>query len=176
MKNMISIISALLMLLSVSAGAVAPESDGYTAQPSVVETEMELPAITGSLPDKDTNTMERKETGIRISVKSEQHEIIYELIDSVAAGELYAQLPLTVEVEPFSKNEMTFYPQKLDVTNAPLSDGAAGSLSYYEPWGDVVMFYAPCPPNISLYELGVAVSGAEHIADLSGIITVSAVE
>ena len=48
--------------------------------------------------------------------------------------------------------------------------------SYYEPWGDVVMFYAPCSPNDSLYELGNAVSGAEHIENLSGTITVSAVE
>ena len=113
---------------------------------------------------------------MRISVKSEQYEIIYELNDSTAASELYAQLPLTTEVEPFSNNEMTFYPEKLDVTDAPLSDGEPGSLSYYEPWGDVVMFYAPCTPNNSLYELGKAVSGAEHIERLSGTITVSAVE
>ena len=38
------------------------------------------------------------------------------------------------------------------------------------------MFYAPCSPNDSLYELGNAVSGAEHIENLSGTITVSAVE
>lgn len=113
---------------------------------------------------------------MRISVKSEQYEIIYELNDSTAANELYAQLPFTTEVEPFSNNEMTFYPEKLDVTDTPLSGGETGSLSYYEPWGDVVMFYAPCAPNSSLYELGTVVSGAEHIQNLSGTITVSAVE
>ena len=89
---------------------------------------------------------------MKISVQSEQHEIIYELNDSTAARELYAQLPLTIEVEPFSNNEMTFYPEKLDVTDTPLSDGEPGSLSYYQP------------------------SGTEHIENLSGTITVSAVE
>ena len=113
---------------------------------------------------------------MRISVKSEEYEIIYELNDSKAAKELYAQLPLTTEVEPFSNNEMTFYPEKLDVADAPFSDGEPGSLSYYAPWGDVVMFYAPCAPNSSLYELGKAIVGAEYIENLSGTITVSAAE
>lgn len=122
-------------------------------------------------PTKDVDSMEQEETVMRISVKSEQYEIIYELNNSTAANELYAQLPLTTEVEPFSNNEMTFYPEKLDVTGTPFSDGEPGSLSYYEPWGDVVMFYASCTPNNSLYELGKAVSGAEHIENLSGTIT-----
>ena len=114
---------------------------------------------------------------MRISVKSAGHEIIYELNNSQAARELYAQLPLTTDVEPFSNNEMTFYPpQKLNTADTPLSDGEPGSLSYYAPWGDVVMFYAPCSPNGSLYELGTAVSGKENIVNLSGSITVSAVQ
>ena len=97
--------------------------------------------------------------------------------NSQAAKELYAQLPLTMEVEPFSNNEMTFYPpQKLDTSGAPLSGGEAGSLSYYEPWGDVVMFYAPCDPNSSLYELGTILSGKEDIDKLNGSITISIYE
>lgn len=125
--------------------------------------------------DEDV-TEQQEEEAMRISVKSEQYEIIYELNGSTAAAELYAQLPLIAEVEPFSNNEMTFYPEKLDVKGTPLSGGETGSLAYYEPWGDVVLFYAPCTPNSSLYGLGTAVSGAEHIEKLSGTITVSAVE
>lgn len=113
---------------------------------------------------------------MKISVKSDEYEIIYELNDSRAAEELYNQLPLTTEVEPFSNNEMTFYPEKLSTEDTPLSGGEPGSLSYYEPWGDVVMFYAPCAPNSSLYELGTVVSGEEFIENLSGTITVSSYE
>lgn len=114
---------------------------------------------------------------MNISVKSADHELIYELNNSQAAKELYTQLPLTMEVEPFSNNEMTFYPpQKLDTSGAPLSGGEAGSLSYYEPWGDVVMFYAPCDPNGNLYELGTILSGKEDIDKLNGSITISIYE
>ena len=48
------------------------------------------------------------------------------------------------------------------------------TISYYEPWGDVVLFYGDCNPNDQLYELGKVVSGAEWIAEISGSITVSA--
>ena len=113
---------------------------------------------------------------MRISVRSEQYEIVYELNNSTAARQLYEQLPLTVEVEPFSDNEMTFYPERLDVEDAPLSGGEPGSLSYYEPWGDVVLFYDGFSENASLFALGRAVSGAESIRDLTGTVTVAVAE
>ena len=175
MRKIISIASVLLLLLTVSACTAAPEPDEAIPQQSAAEEETESQIITET-PAEDTASTEQEVTAMRISVKSEQYEIIYELNDSTAASELYTQLPLTTEVEPFSNNEMTFYPEKLDVTDAPFSDGEPGSLSYYEPWGDVVMFYAPCTPNNSLFELGKMVSGAEHIENLSGTIIVSAVE
>ena len=129
--------------------------------------------LTGAQDGKDEK---EEEEAMMISVKSDAYEIIYELNGSRAAEELYAQLPLTTEVEPFSNNEMTFYPEKLSTEDTPLSGGEPGSLSYYEPWGDVVMFYAPCAPNSSLYELGTVISGEEFIENLSGTITVSPYE
>lgn len=174
MRKIISIVSALFLLLSVS-GCAAPDSDSAAPQQNAAETETESQRATES-PSEGADATKQEEMTMRISVKSEGYEIIYELNDSKAAKELYAQLPLTTEVEPFSNNEMTFYPEKLDVADAPFSDGEPGSLSYYAPWGDVVMFYAPCAPNSSLYELGKAVAGAEYIENLSGTITVSAAE
>ena len=175
MKKIVSIASVLLLLLTVAVCTATSETNRTESLQNAAESETESQIMTAP-PTEDTKSTGSEATSIRISVKSQQYEIVYELNDSTAAGELYAQLPLTTEVEPFSNNEMTFYPEKLDVTDAPLSDGEPGSLSYYEPWGDVVMFYAPCSPNDSLYELGNAVSGAEHIENLSGTITVSAVE
>lgn len=174
MRKIISIGSALFLLLSVS-GCAAPDSDSADPQQNAAETEAESQRATES-PSEDADAIKQEVANMRISVKSEEYEIIYELNDSKAAKELYAQLPLTTEVEPFSNNEMTFYPEKLDVADAPFSDGEPGSLSYYAPWGDVVMFYAPCAPNSSLYELGKAIVGAEYIENLSGTITVSAAE
>lgn len=174
MKKIITIVSALFLLLSVP-GCAVPDSDSTDPQQNTAETESESQRATES-PSEDADAIKQEVATMRISVKSEEYEIVYELNDSKAARELYAQLPLTTEVEPFSNNEMTFYPEKLDVADAPFSDGEPGSLSYYAPWGDVVMFYAPCAPNNSLYELGKAVAGAEHIENLSGTITVSAAE
>ncbi len=122
------------------------------------------------------NHLEEK-TKMQISIKNDQYEIIYQLNGSLAAKELVAQLPLTVPIEPFSNNEMIFYPpRKLNVADAPFSDGQIGSLSYYAPWGDVVLFYAPCPPNNRLYEIGEILSGTENIHKLTGTVTISVVE
>ena len=52
----------------------------------------------------------------------------------------------------------------------------AGTLAYYAPWGDVVMFYDAYDANGSLYQLGQAVSGAEEISGLSGSITIQPME
>ncbi|MDD2700810.1 MAG: cyclophilin-like fold protein [Sideroxydans sp.] len=110
---------------------------------------------------------------MRISIQSNGHSITYELNDSRAAQALYAQLPLTVKVEPYSDNEMIFYPpQKLATARTPLADAKAGTLAYYAPWGDVVMFFKDFGSAAGLYELGHAVSGAEHIRQLSGTIRI----
>ena len=80
-------------------------------------------------------------------------------------------------VEDFSTNEKVFYPpQELDTTNTPLTEGGAGTLTYYAPWGDVVLFYDSFSTNSSLFALGEAVSGAEDISQMTGTITVEVVE
>lgn len=180
MKKRIGFVLALILLLTAVGCASSQKIDNPSPQQtnSVTPMEtapMESQAAADAASDHQNDEIDREEI-MRISVKSREYEIIYELNDSLAASQLYTQLPLTVEVEPFSNNEMTFYPEALSVEDMPLSDGKPGSLSYYAPWGDVVMFYAPCTPNSSLYELGTEVSGAEHIANLSGTITVSVVE
>lgn len=99
--------------------------------------------------------------------------IVFELNGSRAATELYEQLPMGIEVEDFGNNEKIFYPpKKLDVAGAPPANGGPGTLAYYAPWGDVVIFYDRFGPATGLYELGQAISGIEHIAGLNGEIRV----
>lgn len=100
-----------------------------------------------------------------------------QLNDSTAAKGLYEQLPLTLEVKDFSTNEKTFYPPKeLDVTDTPVANADKGTLAYYAPWADVVMFYDYFGTGNSLYELGEVVSGKENIENLQGTIIVEVVE
>ena len=70
-------------------------------------------------------------------------------------------------------SQMIFYPPtKLDVTDTPPADAREGTLAYYAPWGNVVMFYERFGRASGLYELGHVVSGGEHIQKMSGMIRV----
>jgi len=106
---------------------------------------------------------------MKIRVESNGQSTVFELNGSSAAEELYAQLPLDIKVEDFGGNEKIFYPpQKLKTTDTPLVTGAkAGTLAYYAPWGDVVMFYKKFGSAPGLYELGQAISGEERIRGMS---------
>lgn len=129
---------------------------------------------------QETTSIEMEESNVetnQISVTCGDTQVVYELNDSPTAQGLLSQLPLTVEVEDFSTNEKVFYPpQELDTSDTPLAEGGAGTLAYYAPWGDVVLFYDSFSANGSLYELGEAVSGAEDISQMTGTITVETVE
>ena len=101
---------------------------------------------------------------------------VFELNNSQAARDLYAQLPLSISVENYSNNEKIFYPpKKLNTSNTPLANAQAGTLAYYAPWKDVVMFYDDFGSAAGLYELGHAISGSEHIQGMSGTIQIEKV-
>lgn len=109
-----------------------------------------------------------------IHVESNGKTTVFELNDSSASKELYAQLPLSIEVENFSHNEKIFYPpKKLSTNNTPNANAKNGTLAYYAPWADVVMFFKDFGSAGGLYELGEAISGIEHISSMSGTIKVS---
>ncbi|NMS89984.1 hypothetical protein HGQ85_08570 [Clostridioides difficile] len=114
---------------------------------------------------------------MKIQVSGNGNTIVYELNDSQAAKDLYAQLPLTMEVENFSTNEKIFYPhKKLNTTDTPMANADKGTLAYYSPWDDVVMFYDYSGSNSNLYELGVAISGEDYIDTLSKTIKITVQE
>jgi hypothetical protein len=111
---------------------------------------------------------------MQITVNANGNTLVFELNNSTAAKELYAQLPLDIKVENYGGNEKIFYPpKKLTTTDTPLAkDIQAGTLAYYAPWGDVVMFYGSFGSAAGLYELGRIISGGEHIRGLSGTIRI----
>ena len=113
---------------------------------------------------------------MQIIVKGNGKTVVYELDDSRASRDLYGQLPLSVEVEDYGGKEKIYYPpNKLNTSGTPLVKGAEnGTLAYYAPWGDVVMFYSGFGSASGLYELGRAVKGSEHIRSLSGTIRIEA--
>ncbi|ACS81611.1 cyclophilin-like fold protein [Maridesulfovibrio salexigens] len=115
-----------------------------------------------------------RQNSMQITVIANGHEIVFELNDSQASKDLYAQLPMRISVDNYGSNEKIFYPaKKLGTSNTPLVKSATvGTLAYYAPWGDVVMFYGSFGSASGLYELGKAIQGSEHIRKLSGTIKI----
>ena len=179
--------AALLMLGGCGAGSVnsLPEKSGseplselsIEQQPTPSTAKGELDVQPQAPPQPELTMAETEEEPMKISVSSGDAMVVFELNDSPASQALIAQLPLEISVEDYSTNEKIFYPpEKLDITGTPLAGGKIGTLAYYAPWGDVVMFYGAFGKNGSLYELGTAASGEDFIQRLSGIITIENVE
>lgn len=135
-------------------------------------------APTQSVPQPVQQTAVAAETDTRvIRVRDEAgHKALFVLNDSPAADSLYRQLPITVKVENFSTNEKIFYPEALELGDTPQPDGSVGALAYYEPWGNVVMFFDQYRVNGDLYALGQVSDGLDDIPRMSGMITVEAVK
>ena len=182
-RNIIYICMIMVTILSFN-GCGTPEKNAeqavseqnnvsnQTEELSIIETEIKQEQGDGEKEHLESAATKENEV-MKIKVTSKEYGIIYELNQSQAAKDLYAQLPLTLEVKDFSTNEKTFYPpEELDISDAPLANAEKGSLCYYSPWADVVMFYDYFGQGSSLYELGEVVSGKADIEKLNGTITV----
>jgi hypothetical protein len=102
-----------------------------------------------------------------LSVRGVQYRFF--LNESSASHDLAGRCPLTVEIENYSDNEKIFYlDSPLDVSDTPLATGAAGTICYYAPWNDAVIFYGEAAPAEGLYELGVCESAfdVQYIAEI----------
>lgn len=120
-------------------------------------------------------TVEAKEK-MTISIQSNSKVIIFKLNNSEASKELLSQLPLTIKIEDYASMEKIFYPpNKLSTSNTPLANAKKGTLAYYAPWGNVVMFYKDFGSASGLYELGSILSGSENIKSLLGTIEIQAI-
>jgi hypothetical protein len=137
----------------------------------------EIAEMSGSarIEKNEPNGLEAQKA-IQVIVKAKGKITVFELNNSPAATDLYAQLPLSIKVENYSNNEKIFYPpKKLNTADTPRADAQEGTLAYYAPWGNVVMFFGSFGSAAGLYELGHATSGSEYIPEMSGTIHVDKV-
>ncbi len=134
----------------------------------------EISSMSGTaIIEKDETSITEKTNTMFIQVLAKGKSTIYKLNESSAAQALYDQLPLTLAVEDYASKEKIFYPpEKLDTSNTPKANAQAGTLAYYAPWGDVVMFYEKFGSASGLYDLGEVVSGGEYIRSMSGEIEI----
>lgn len=178
MKKLSLLLFVVLQIILLTACSASDEGDMAASSQSSLSGQTTQTATQAETTEPVTgettgSTTSERESDMLISVRdNHSNVIIFELNDSTAASELYSQLPLSVEVDDFSNNEKIFYPEALEASGTPVAEGGAGTLAYYAPWGDVVMFYGDYQVNNSLYELGNAVSGAENIGNLSGTLEI----
>lgn len=185
MKTICTLILLAALLFALTACGSGHQSVPSTGSPDGIAAASgrEAPAAPASEAEAPRDAVESGTEGSgaaqpirQIQVLFGDSAVIYQLNDSAAADSLYRQLPLTVEVEDYSTNEKIFYPpEELDTGNTPLAQAGAGTLAYYAPWGDVVMFYGDYSENASLFELGQVVSGGELVGGMSGSITIDIV-
>lgn len=112
---------------------------------------------------------------MKISVSDGKNKIVYELNASGQSKSLYSQLPIKVQIENYSTNEKIFYPkEKFPLKNGIEGSGDSGTLAYFSPWGNVVLFYGKFSEYPGLFILGKVANGAENIKNLSGMVSVEA--
>ena len=161
MKKIFLLLSLLLMTFSLTAcnAQVEPTQDNTTTNTNVKTT-------------TETTSTSTQTKIIKLTTTNNQ-TIEIELNNSPAANDLYNQLPLSIDLEDYSTNEKIFYPpNKLNTESTPKATPKIGTLAYYEPWGDVVIFYDDFHANNDLYELGHVISGEDIVSELSGIVTI----
>ena len=163
MKKIFLLLSLLLMTFSLTAcnAQVEPTQDNTTANTNVKTT-------------TETTSTSTQTKIIKLTTTNNQ-TIEIELNNSPSANDLYNQLPLSIDLEDYSTNEKIFYPpNKLNTESTPKATSKIGTLAYYEPWGDVVIFYDDFRANNDLYELGHVISGGDIVSELSGTVTIEA--
>ncbi len=175
-KLWIFALMAALALSSTACGHSGLPVNTGTSRSTETETdpgnnEASRAAITTVAQQTETSKEGQK---MHIQVTDETHTVIFELNNSPAAKSLYDQLPLRTDVENYSDDEKIFYPKILNTDRAINADAKKGTLAYFSPWGDVVMYYRDFGSYTGLYELGYAISGADVIQFLSGTIDITA--
>ena len=106
-----------------------------------------------------------------VAVVNGDRRIEFELNETSAADSLWNLLPFSADVENYGSNEKIFYPpEKLDTGSVQEGDCPAGTLAYFSPWGNLVMYYGPASRYSGLYILGKATLNSEDIGSLSGTI------
>lgn len=119
---------------------------------------------------KTTTEMTTSNIKIKITVNGKTAKAI--LYDNPTGRDFAALLPLTLEMEDFNKTEkIVELSQKLSIEGAPAGfDPNIGDISYYEPWGNIALFYKDFRYSNGLVSMGKITSGLENFS-VSGHLT-----
>lgn len=96
------------------------------------------------------------------------------LEDNSASRSLLAQLPMSLSFSDYNGTEKIAYPDEaLDGSDAPDNcDPDVGTLAYYQPWGNLCIFYRDFHASNGLTPLGRIEGNLAALTDLTGDFTV----
>lgn len=100
-----------------------------------------------------------------IRMTFEAHEVLIDLHNTPSAQRFASRLPLTARFEDFSGTEKISYLEPLLATEgSPTADEAPCDFCYYEPWGNLAVFYRGHGHDSRLYSLGTIRQGKALLA------------
>jgi len=104
------------------------------------------------------------EKTMKIRIVFDDRTVTATLKDSPSSQDFVDQLPLTVDLEDYASTEKIAYlPNKLTREGAPAGvSSKAGDISYYAPWGNLVIFYKSFGYASGLINLGKLDGGLER--------------
>lgn len=96
-----------------------------------------------------TDTMQ-----IRMTINGQS--LTASLDDSATSRDFISLLPMTIELADYAATEKIAYlPRKLATAGAPAgADPSVGDIAYYEPWGNLVIYYKDFGYSNGLIKLG----------------------
>ena len=99
---------------------------------------------------------EEMQNPLRVKLTIGEAVLYATLEDNSASRSLLAQLPLSLSFSDYNGTEKIAYPDEvLDVSDAPDScDPDVGTLAYYQPWGNLCIFYRDFRASNGLTPLG----------------------
>lgn len=105
----------------------------------------------------------------RIKLTVNGSEIFVKLDNNQASREFLEMLPLTLTFEDFNNTEkIATLPNELSTEGLPSGyTPELGDFSYYEPWGNISVFYKDFRYSNSLYKLGTIESGTEMLENIN---------
>ena len=145
--------TAVAAVLTIAATGCAPDADtgstdraGSAASdesgpPEMASSESDPTSSDGSSSGNENPAPASEGSRLRLTVGDDI--LTATLRDSAATDDLLAQLPTTIEMSDFgSVEKIGPLPEPLSTAGQP--DGAdpvVGDLGYYEPWGNLVLYY-----------------------------------
>jgi len=114
-------------------------------------------------PKPPAKTFRKEADSMKIRLKVGDTVLTATLIDSATTRDFISLLPLTLTLKDYAGTEkISDLPKRLSTENAPSgSDPSVGDITYYAPWGNLVIFYRDFGYSSGLVILGKIDSGIE---------------